>query len=100
MDTNRILEIVEVARETGKIRKGINEVTKSVERGQAKVVIAAEDVNPPEIIMHLPALCEEKKIKFIKVPSKSELGRAAGLGVPTSAVAIVEAGQADIKSIE
>ncbi len=100
MDTSRILEIVEVARETGKIRKGVNEVTKAIERGQTKVVIAAEDVNPPEIIMHLPALCEEKKIKFIKVPSKSELGRAAGLSVPTSAVAIAEAGQADIKSIE
>ncbi len=100
MDASRILEIVEVARETGKIRKGINEVTKSVERGQAKLVIAAEDVNPPEIVMHLPALCEEKKIKFIKVPSKAELGRAAGIGVPTSAVAIIEPGQADIKSIE
>ena len=56
MDTSRILEIVEVARETGKIRKGVNEVTKAIERGQAKVVIAAEDVNPPEIIMHLPAV--------------------------------------------
>ncbi len=100
MDTNRILEIVEVARETGKIKKGVNEVTKVIERGHAKLVIAAEDVNPPEIIMHLPALCEEKKIKFVKVPSKAELGRAAGLGVSTSAVAIVDAGQADIKSIE
>jgi len=99
MDTNRILEIVEVARETGKIRKGINEVTKSIERGQAKLVIVAEDVSPPEITMHIPALCEEKKIKVVKVPSKSELGRAAGIGVSTSAVAIDEAGQADIKSI-
>ncbi len=100
MDASRILEVVEVARETGKVRKGINEVTKAIERSQAKLVVIAEDTNPPEIIMHIPALCDEKKIKYVKVPSKSELGRAVGIGVSTSAVAIVEPGQADIKSIE
>ena len=30
------LEIIEVARKTGKIRKGTNEVTKLIERGDAK----------------------------------------------------------------
>ncbi len=93
-DVNKILEIVETARATGKIRKGVNEATKSVERGEAKLVVAAEDVSPPEIIMHLPILCEEKKIPFAKVNSKLELGRAAGLDVPTAAIAVADAGEA------
>ncbi|MBI5061324.1 MAG: 50S ribosomal protein L7ae [Candidatus Aenigmarchaeota archaeon] len=93
-DVDKILDIIETARATGKIRKGVNEATKSIERGEAKLVISAEDVNPPEIVMHLPVLCEEKKIPFVKVNSKLELGRAAGLDVPTAAVAIADAGEA------
>ncbi|MEM7819721.1 MAG: 50S ribosomal protein L7Ae [Candidatus Aenigmatarchaeota archaeon] len=92
-----ILEIVEIARETGKIKKGINETTKAIERGIAKLVIVAEDVDPPEITMHLQPLCEEKKIPLKKVPNKSELGRAAGLDVPSAAVAIIDAGEAKKK---
>lgn len=92
-----ILEIIEVARDTGKIRKGINEATKAVERGIAKLVVVAEDVDPKEITMHLPPLCEEKKILLRSVPSKSELGRAAGLDVGTAAIAVVEPGEAKKK---
>lgn len=93
MKTDDILEAIETARETGKIRKGVNEATKAIERGIAKLVVVADDVDPPEIVMHMPLLCEEKKIPLVKVPSKSELGRAAGLDVPTAAVAIVDAGE-------
>jgi len=94
MKEKEILEVIEAARETGKIRRGVNEVTKSVERGEAKVVVFAEDVDPPEIVMHLPALCDEKKIPYVKVPSKVELGRAAGIDVGTTAVAVADAGEA------
>lgn len=94
MRTDDILEIVEIARETGKIRKGINEATKAAERGIAKVIVVAEDVDPPEIAMHLGPLCDEKKVKLLKVPSKNELGRAAGLEVSTAAVAITDLGEA------
>jgi len=92
-----ILELVEISRETGKIRKGINEATKAVERGIAKAIVVAEDVDPPEIIMHLTPLCDEKKIPLFKVPSRNELGRAAGLDVSTAAVAIMELGDAKKK---
>ncbi len=87
-------EAVEVARKTGKLKKGVNEVTKVVERGQAKLVVIAKDVNPQEIIMHLPVLCEEKEIPFIHVSSREELGNAAGLKVPTASVAIISEGDA------
>lgn len=90
----RLYEVVELSKKTGKIKKGVNETTKTVERGVAKLVVAASDVNPQEIIMHLPILCEEKNIPFFLVPSKEELGAAAGLSVSTAAIAIVQEGEA------
>lgn len=92
-----VLEIIETARETGKIRKGVNEATKAVERGKAKLVVIAEDVDPKEITMHFAPLCEEKSIKLRTVPSRSELGRAAGLDVSSAAIVVLEAGEAKKK---
>lgn len=86
-------ELIEKARASGKIRKGANEVTKAVERGEAKLVIMAKDVSPEEILAHMPYLCEEKNIPYSYVPSKEELGRAAGLQVGASVVAIVNEGE-------
>ncbi len=91
---DKVLEAVEIARTTGKIRKGTNEVTKAVERGEAKLVVIAQDVSPKEIVMHLPLLAKEKKIPLVEVPSKEELGVAAGLSVATASVAIVKEGDA------
>ncbi len=88
-------ELVEKARKTGKIEKGVNEVTKAIERGTAKVVFYATDVDPKEIVQHLPILCEEKKIPCKEVDSKQKLGIAAGINVSTSAVAIIEPGEAE-----
>ena len=89
----RAYEAIEIAKKTGKLKKGVNEVTKCVEKGQAKLVVIADDVSPKEILMHLPLLCEEKKIPCISVGSKEELGVAAGLGLATSAVAITQEGE-------
>ena len=93
-DSDKVLEAVELAKTTGKIKKGTNEVTKVIERGEAKLVVVAKDTDPPEIVMHLPLLCEEKGIPAVKVASKEELGASAGLTVGTGAVAIVVEGEA------
>lgn len=96
-----ILDVIEAARQTGGVRKGTNETTKAIERADAKLVVMAEDVDPEEIVMHLPPLCEEKHIPYAYVASKADLGKAAGLGVPTAAIAIAKAGSAeeDLKRI-
>lgn len=91
---DKAYEAIEIARKSGKIKKGSNEVTKVVERGVAKLVVIAKDVNPQEVIMHLPPLCEEKGITCVIVPSREDLGAASGLNVPTSAVAIIKEGDA------
>ena len=88
------IEVVKMARETGKIRKGVNEVIKSIERGQAKFVVIAMDVDPPEIVAFLPTLCDERKIPYIFVTSKKDLGEAAGLNVSASSVSIIDPGDA------
>ncbi|HIH39719.1 TPA: 50S ribosomal protein L7ae [Candidatus Woesearchaeota archaeon] len=88
------LQAVEVAKNSGKIRKGTNEVTKALEKGIAKLVVYAKDVQPAEIIMHLPILAKEKNVPCIEVDSKEELGAAAGIGMPTASVAIVNEGEA------
>lgn len=94
MGDNKGYEIVEIARKSGKIKKGTNEVTKLLERGQAVAVVYASDVNPKEIVMHLPLLAKDKGIPSFEVPNKEELGAAAGLTKPTAAVAIIDAGDA------
>tara|TARA_Y100000310_G_C20365746_1_gene661078 strand:- start:223 stop:600 length:378 start_codon:yes stop_codon:yes gene_type:complete len=88
------LEAIETARKNGKLKRGANEVTKAVERSQAKLVVVGKDTQPEEVVMHLPILCEEKNIPCIGVDSKTELGAAAGLTVPCSAITIIEEGDA------
>jgi len=89
----KALQLVQVASETGKVRVGTNEVTKSSERAEAKLVIMAEDVDPVEILVHIPMLCEEKRIPYVYVPKKQRLGQSAGLSKSAASVAIVEAGE-------
>jgi len=90
-----IYSIIEKARKTGKVEKGTNEVTKSIERATAKLVVYAADVEPKEIIQHIPVLCKEKGILCQEVDSKQKLGLAVGIGVPTSSVAVINTGDAE-----
>lgn len=87
--------IVEKAKKTGKVDKGANEVTKAVELGVAKLVLYAKDVEPKEIVSHIPIICKEKNIPCFEVDSKQKLGIAVGINVNTAAVAIVNTGEAD-----
>ena len=87
--SDKAYALAEIARDSGKVKKGTNEVTKIVERGEAAM---ATDVEPPEILAHMPALCDEKNVPYVYVPSKEELGKAIGLEKPTASVAIVDAG--------
>jgi len=86
------LELLQKTTESGKIRRGTNEVTKAIERGKALLVFISEDVSPSEIVRHLPILAKEKNTPFIVIPSAEALGSASGLDVPTASSAIVDIG--------
>ena len=89
-----IYEAIRVAQQSGKVKKGTNEVTKAIERGISKLVIIAEDVEPPEVVAHLPILCEEHGIPYGFVPSRQDLGKSLGIDVTSAAAAILDSGDA------
>ncbi len=84
--------LADVKTANGILRKGTNECTKAIEKGEAQLVVIAEDVDPMEIVMHLPQICSEKKVPYIYVKEKAALGKAAGLNVGSAAIAIQKAG--------
>jgi large subunit ribosomal protein L7Ae len=83
----------------GKIKAGLNEVTKAIERGNAKLIVVAEDVSPAELVMHIPILCKEKNITCSYIQTRKELGEKAGLRMATSAIAILEGPEKEIKDL-
>jgi len=91
---NPILEALRVAAQSGKVRKGTNEATKAIERGISKLIVIAEDVEPPEVVAHLPIICDEQGAAYAFVPSKQELGKSLGIDVTSAAAAILDSGDA------
>lgn len=57
-----ILELIQQASGFKKIKKGANEATKTLNRGQSELIVIAADTEPLEIVLHLPLLCEDKVI--------------------------------------
>lgn len=53
-----------------------------------RLLVLAGDINPIDIISHLPVLCEEAGIPYIFVASKEELGHASSTKRPTSCVMV------------
>ena len=84
----------------GTVKKGANEVTKCAERQTAMMVIMAEDVNPPELLAHIPLICEEKGIPYGYVPSQEFLAKETGLptGVKTASIAMMEISKANTEA--
>jgi large subunit ribosomal protein L7Ae len=91
---NKALEALEIARDTGKVKKGSNEATKAIERGIAMLVLIGADVEPEEIVMHLPVLCTEKQAPFVFINKQNDIGAASGLDVGSAAAAIIKPGKA------
>ena len=90
----KVYELVKKIRKegSGRFKKGMNEVIKVCERGAAKLVVMAENINPGEMMMPIPLICKERGIPYIYVADQGYLGEAVGLpeGRPTSAIAVTE----------
>ena len=89
-----IYEALRVATQSGKVKRGTNEATKAIERGSSKLIVIAEDVEPPEVVAHLPILCEEQNAAYAFVPSKQDLGKALGIDIMSAAAAVLDSGDA------
>jgi large subunit ribosomal protein L7Ae len=56
------------------IKYGINHITALVENKKAQLVVIADDVDPIELVVWLPALCRKMGVPYCIVKSKSRLG--------------------------
>ncbi|MCL4438859.1 MAG: 50S ribosomal protein L7Ae [Thermoplasmataceae archaeon] len=90
----KLLDLVENSFRSGKIKKGTNEVIKSIERGESKIVVIAEDVSPPEVVYYLPTLCDDRKVPYAYVKKKSDLGAKVGIGSAAS-ISVVDYGKSE-----
>jgi ribosomal protein L7Ae-like RNA K-turn-binding protein len=84
----KIYEFVISMNKSRFVRKGVNEVTRCINKGTAKLVIMAVDSEPPELTYSLPILCEDKGIPFVHISSKRSLGKACSLERPVIACCI------------
>lgn len=94
IDEKLVFAIIQKAKDSGNVVIGANQTTKAIERGQAKLVVGATDVNPPEIVAHFGPLCKEMKVPYLNIGTKAELGTAASINKGASSLCITDAGSA------
>ena len=95
--TAKILNLVQQATNYKQLRKGANEATKTLNRGQSEFVILAADSEPLEILLHIPLLCEDKNVPYVFVRSKQALGRACGVSRPVISASVTQNEGSQIK---
>jgi ribosomal protein L7Ae-like RNA K-turn-binding protein len=93
----KILNLVQQASNYKQLRKGANEATKTLNRGQAEFVVLAADSEPLEILLHIPLLCEDKNVPYVFVRSKQALGRACGVSRPVISASVTQNEGSQIK---
>lgn len=89
MDITRALK---TAASSGDVRFGLTETRKSVEKGEAKMVVLASNCPDRKDL-------EAKGVRLLSFPGTNvELGAACGKPFPISALAIVSPGDSNILS--
>ena len=77
--TSAIKEVLKSARAHGSLVRGLHEVAKTLEFGNAKMVFLSESCNEPAYKKLIQALSKEKGVPLVLVADKKELGEWAGL---------------------
>ncbi|NXJ66504.1 NHP2 protein, partial [Rostratula benghalensis] len=70
------------------IRRGVKEVQKFINKGEKGITVLAGDTLPIDVYCHIPIMCEDRSLPYAYVPSKSDLGAAAGSKRPTCVIMI------------
>jgi H/ACA ribonucleoprotein complex subunit 2 len=88
------------------VKRGVKEVVKGIRKGEKgcavhscnlrtsdlctilRLLVLAADINPIDIISHLPVLSEEAQVPYVFVSSKEELGHASSTKRPTSCIMV------------
>lgn len=95
-----------LASKARQVKRGVKEVVKGIRKGEKglailfvsshelmskhspRLLVLAADINPIDIISHLPVMSEEAQIPYVFVSSKEELGHASSTKRPTSCVMV------------
>lgn len=87
-DEDALYDFLQTALLRHPVARGILETVRLLERGKARSVIIAADVEPKERLDPVRALCAQKEVKVLEVSDKAKLGRAVGIEVAASCVAL------------
>ncbi|AFZ81039.1 40S ribosomal protein L7Ae, putative [Theileria equi strain WA] len=72
------------------VKRGVQDVTKSLRKGSTGIVLMACDVHPVDVLAHVPILCEELSVAYAYVTSKRVLSDICQSKRPTCVVLIVK----------
>ncbi|XP_040200309.1 H/ACA ribonucleoprotein complex subunit 2 [Rana temporaria] len=86
--TKRLYKCIKKAVKQKNIRRGVKEVQKFINKGEKGIVVLAGDTLPIEVYCHVPVMCEDRGIPYTYIPSKSDLGAAAGSKRPTCVIMV------------
>jgi large subunit ribosomal protein L7Ae len=81
------------------VKFGLNHVTSLVENGKAQLVAIAHNVEPIELVLHLPALCRKKNIPYCFVKGMERLGKVVHKKA-TTCVAVTDVKKEDYKDFD
>ncbi|KII95180.1 hypothetical protein PLICRDRAFT_60754, partial [Plicaturopsis crispa FD-325 SS-3] len=84
----KLHKTIKKASKARQVKRGVKEVVKGIRKGEKGLLVLAADINPIDIISHLPVLSEEAQVPYVFVTSKEELGHASSTKRPTSCVMI------------
>jgi len=84
----KLHKVVKKASKARQVKRGVKEVVKGIRKGEKGLLVLAADINPIDIISHLPIMSEEAQIPYVFVTSKEELGQASSTKRPTSCVMV------------
>jgi H/ACA ribonucleoprotein complex subunit 2 len=86
--TKKLHKLVKKASQAKFVRRGVKEVVKALRKGSKGFCIIAGDISPIDVVVHLPVMCEDRRIPYFYVPSKLDLGAAASTKRPTSCILV------------
>ncbi|XP_053432560.1 H/ACA ribonucleoprotein complex subunit 2-like [Nycticebus coucang] len=87
--TGKLYKCIKIAVKQKQIRRGVKEVQKFANKGEKGIMVWAGDTLHIDVYCHLPVMCEDRNLPCIYIPSKTDLGAAAGSKCPTCVIMVM-----------
>ncbi|VTJ72109.1 Hypothetical predicted protein [Marmota monax] len=84
----KLYKCIKKAVKQKQIRRRVKEVQKFINKSEKGIMVLAKDTLPIEVYCHLPVMCEDQNMSYVYIPSKTDLGAAAGSKRPTCVIMV------------